>query len=156
MNPRSYVTHEADVIGDRAHFAQLDNARYQEIPAERGRRGNVAEASMRAAFVSEVACPMADRHAGIRINGIWRAPICENYALPAPIGSADVTSRGANVMIQWCVKGMSLPGDAEARHIIDAHEGTLCTWWHNVGSITNCLASSQPVSLQGRDYYTRS
>ena len=24
--PRSYVTHEADVIGDRAHFAQLDNA----------------------------------------------------------------------------------------------------------------------------------
>ena len=24
--PRSYVTHKADVIGDRAYFAQLDNA----------------------------------------------------------------------------------------------------------------------------------
>ena len=26
VNPQVYVTHEADAIGDRAHFAQLDNA----------------------------------------------------------------------------------------------------------------------------------
>jgi hypothetical protein len=40
-------------------------------------------------------------------------------------------------MIQWCVKGISLPGDAEARHIIDARDGIVCNWWRDAGLISN-------------------
>ena len=40
------------------------------------------------------------------------------------------------MIVQWCIKGMSLPGDHEARQIIDTREGIVCNWWRRVGTIS--------------------
>jgi hypothetical protein len=39
------------------------------------------------------------------------------------------------VIVQWCIKGMSLPNDDEARRIIDAGQGLICNWWRNAYEI---------------------
>jgi hypothetical protein len=40
------------------------------------------------------------------------------------------------MMIQWCVKGLSLPDDAVAKSIIDRRSGLQCNWWRDVHRIT--------------------
>jgi hypothetical protein len=39
------------------------------------------------------------------------------------------------MIVQWCMKGLSLPGDVEARAIIDSRAGLLSNWWRAVGTI---------------------
>lgn len=39
------------------------------------------------------------------------------------------------MIVQWCVKGVSLPGDADACQIIDDAQGLVCAWWRDSGSI---------------------
>jgi hypothetical protein len=38
--------------------------------------------------------------------------------------------------VQWCVKGLSLPGDAAAMQIIDAGQGLICNWWRRLVEIS--------------------
>jgi hypothetical protein len=33
------------------------------------------------------------------------------------------------MIVQWCVKGLVLPSDVEARRIIDDGQGLVCNWW---------------------------
>jgi hypothetical protein len=33
------------------------------------------------------------------------------------------------MIVQWCVKGLALPGDDDARSIIDEGRGLVCQWW---------------------------
>jgi len=40
------------------------------------------------------------------------------------------------VIVQWCIKGMALDGDEQARSLIDSRGGIHCNWWLDVGSIT--------------------
>jgi hypothetical protein len=40
------------------------------------------------------------------------------------------------VIIQWCVKGMSLPDDAAASAIIDERGGLVSNWWRDAGLIS--------------------
>jgi hypothetical protein len=40
------------------------------------------------------------------------------------------------MIVQWCMKGMSLPSDEEARAIIDTRMGILSNWWREVHEIT--------------------
>jgi len=40
------------------------------------------------------------------------------------------------LIVQWCLKGMSLDGDAEARRIIDQRAGLISNWWRKVKKIT--------------------
>jgi hypothetical protein len=40
------------------------------------------------------------------------------------------------MIIQWCVKGLHLPSDGEARSLIDQRKGLLCNWWREVGLIS--------------------
>jgi hypothetical protein len=42
---------------------------------------------------------------------------------------------GHIVMIQWCIKGMSLSSDKEAEGIIDSRMGLLSNWWREVHRI---------------------
>lgn len=37
------------------------------------------------------------------------------------------------MIVQWCVKGLSLPSDEHARGLIDGRSGLVCRWWlkHN-------------------------
>jgi len=37
------------------------------------------------------------------------------------------------VIVQWCVKGLNLGSDAEAKSIIDSGEGLLSQWWRDAG-----------------------
>ncbi|MEU2771639.1 hypothetical protein ABZ646_01610 [Streptomyces sp. NPDC007162] len=46
------------------------------------------------------------------------------------------------MIVQWCVKGMSLPGDAVARGLIDSRIGITCRWWEK----TNPLPSNEIAS----------
>src|SRR5690348_2369655 len=39
------------------------------------------------------------------------------------------------MIVQWCIKGLALQSDAEARHIIDSRAGILSNWWRAVGQI---------------------
>ncbi len=39
------------------------------------------------------------------------------------------------MIVQWCVKGMSLPDDATAKAIVDSQNGIICNWWRRVGTI---------------------
>jgi hypothetical protein len=40
------------------------------------------------------------------------------------------------MIIQWCIKGLALSADAEARAIIGARQGLLCNWWRDVHEIS--------------------
>lgn len=40
------------------------------------------------------------------------------------------------MLIQWCIKGLTLPNDEAAEQIIDKRVGLLCNWWRRVGRIT--------------------
>lgn len=40
------------------------------------------------------------------------------------------------MIVQWCIKGMSLPDDGTARAIIDSGEGIICNWWRQLGRIS--------------------
>lgn len=40
------------------------------------------------------------------------------------------------MIIQWCIKGLHLPDDAQARSVIDQRTGLLCNWWREVGTIS--------------------
>lgn len=40
------------------------------------------------------------------------------------------------MIIQWCIKGLSLPNDATAKAVIDARGGLICNWWRDVHQIT--------------------
>lgn len=40
------------------------------------------------------------------------------------------------MIIQWCIKGMSLPNDSQARDIIDSRGGIQSNWWREVHQIT--------------------
>jgi hypothetical protein len=33
------------------------------------------------------------------------------------------------MIVQWCVKGLALPSDADARQIINSGSGLICNWW---------------------------
>lgn len=39
------------------------------------------------------------------------------------------------MFVQWCVKGLALKDDREARSLIDDASGLLCNWWRAVGQI---------------------
>ncbi|WP_370970558.1 hypothetical protein [Amycolatopsis sp. cg9] len=39
------------------------------------------------------------------------------------------------MIIQWCVKGIHLPGDDEARQLIADGDGLHCNWWRKVHQI---------------------
>jgi hypothetical protein len=39
------------------------------------------------------------------------------------------------VIVQWCIKGLSLPDDASARRILDDQNGIVCNWWRHSGAI---------------------
>ncbi|MEU7784338.1 hypothetical protein [Amycolatopsis sp. NPDC049159] len=40
------------------------------------------------------------------------------------------------MIIQWCVKGVHLPSDHEAKQVIDKGCGLLCNWWRRVDEIS--------------------
>ena len=40
------------------------------------------------------------------------------------------------MIVQWCMKGMSLPDDKAARDVIDSEGGLQCNWWRTVHRIT--------------------
>lgn len=40
------------------------------------------------------------------------------------------------MIVQWCVKGMSLPDDATAKWLIDSGSGIICNWWRRLGAIS--------------------
>jgi hypothetical protein len=40
------------------------------------------------------------------------------------------------VIVQWCIKGMSLGSDTEAKKVIDDRAGIICNWWRGVHTIT--------------------
>jgi hypothetical protein len=40
------------------------------------------------------------------------------------------------MIVQWCVKGLNLAGDSEARNVIDSRMGIVSNWWRNVHTIT--------------------
>jgi hypothetical protein len=40
------------------------------------------------------------------------------------------------VIVQWCMKGMSLSGDKEAKAVIDSRGGIRSNWWREVNNIT--------------------
>lgn len=40
------------------------------------------------------------------------------------------------MIVQWCVKGLGLDDDQDARNIIDGRQGILCNWWRTVHEIT--------------------
>ena len=40
------------------------------------------------------------------------------------------------MIVQWCVKGLSLPDENTARAIIDSRYGLVCNWWRDVGQIS--------------------
>lgn len=40
------------------------------------------------------------------------------------------------MIVQWCLKGMHLDNDIEARDIIDDRVGLQCNWWRDVHTIT--------------------
>jgi hypothetical protein len=50
------------------------------------------------------------------------------------VGSDPFIS-GGPVIVQWCVKGMHLASDAEAKQILSNPGGLLCNWWQDVGII---------------------
>lgn len=39
------------------------------------------------------------------------------------------------MIVQWCIKGLALPDDRTARHIIDRRVGICSNWWRTVGAI---------------------
>lgn len=39
------------------------------------------------------------------------------------------------MIVQWCIKGISLRSDDEAVEIIDAGQGLVCNWWRKVEDI---------------------
>jgi hypothetical protein len=39
------------------------------------------------------------------------------------------------MIVQWCVKGLGLDSDEEARAVIDGQRGIVCNWWRAVGKI---------------------
>jgi hypothetical protein len=47
------------------------------------------------------------------------------------------------VIIQWCIKGMSLPDDAAARAVIDGQNGLVSNWWRDAGTITPAARRSR-------------
>lgn len=40
------------------------------------------------------------------------------------------------MIVQWCIKGLALDSDEDARRIIDGQDGLHCNWWRRVGQIT--------------------
>lgn len=40
------------------------------------------------------------------------------------------------MIIQWCIKGLHLAGDTEARSLIDLRTGLVCNWWREVHQIS--------------------
>jgi hypothetical protein len=40
------------------------------------------------------------------------------------------------MIVQWCIKGLNLPGDDAAKQIIDCRQGLLCNWWRTVHRIS--------------------
>lgn len=40
------------------------------------------------------------------------------------------------MIVQWCVKGLSLESDEEAKALIDDRRGLLCNWWRAIDTIT--------------------
>ena len=40
------------------------------------------------------------------------------------------------MLVQWCLKGLQLPDDAAAEHILDSQSGLLCNWWRAVSRIS--------------------
>jgi hypothetical protein len=50
---------------------------------------------------------------------------------------------GGKMIVQWCMKGLALRGDAEARAIIDSREGLVSNWWRAVGSIRQADKSAK-------------
>jgi hypothetical protein len=41
----------------------------------------------------------------------------------------------AGLIVQWCVKGLSLPDDDTARGLVDSGEGLVSNWWRDTGMI---------------------
>ncbi|GLZ29392.1 hypothetical protein Lesp02_15820 [Lentzea sp. NBRC 105346] len=40
------------------------------------------------------------------------------------------------MIVQWCIKGMSLPDDDAAKALITGGYGLICNWWRDVGQIS--------------------
>lgn len=40
------------------------------------------------------------------------------------------------MIVQWCIKGISLPDDDAARELITSGNGLLCNWWRDVKRIS--------------------
>lgn len=47
------------------------------------------------------------------------------------------------MIVQWCIKGLSMQGDKAARDIIDKREGIICNWWRTVHQIA-------PAEVRGK------
>jgi hypothetical protein len=56
------------------------------------------------------------------------------------------------VIVQWCIKGMSLQDDTVARRIIDAREGLVCRWWRENGQISPA-DTAHKLSLRNLDMH---
>ncbi|WP_208630600.1 hypothetical protein [Amycolatopsis kentuckyensis] len=54
--------------------------------------------------------------------------------MPLPI-TAFAEGTPGSMIVQWCVKGLHLSDDDEAKLLIDSGGGLLCNWWRNVGQI---------------------
>lgn len=48
------------------------------------------------------------------------------------------------MIVQWCIKGLALHSDADARHIIDSRVGLISNWWRAVGTINQ---AEKPLKL---------
>lgn len=40
------------------------------------------------------------------------------------------------MIVQWCIKGLALPDDENAKRLIDSGRGIACNWWRDVRQIT--------------------
>ncbi|MFF3331621.1 hypothetical protein ACFYWX_18950 [Streptomyces sp. NPDC002888] len=40
------------------------------------------------------------------------------------------------MIVQWCVKGLALESDQDAKDLIDSSRGICCNWWRRVGTIS--------------------
>ncbi|MGH8909054.1 MAG: hypothetical protein ACRD0K_21815 [Egibacteraceae bacterium] len=40
------------------------------------------------------------------------------------------------MIVQWCIKGLSLPDDSTAKAVLDTQRGLVCNWWRDVSLIS--------------------
>ncbi|WP_433003274.1 hypothetical protein [Kribbella sp. CA-294648] len=56
------------------------------------------------------------------------------------------------MIVQWCIKGLALSSDTEAKRIIDSQQGLACNWWRTVGTISPAAVRAK-LSVQNLDLH---